>query len=110
MEVILIAAAIVVQIIMIVKFFQIANNINYFRKEYKKIKVAHRLGEYSKTKGEYIFSDGEKAYSEELETEVEILTVCKDGSYYCQYRKDEYSGTYDIKKIQGDKLKELPKE
>jgi hypothetical protein len=102
--VVLAIAAIVVQIIIIVKFFQMAKDLHFLRKEYEVLKITHRLGEYTKAKGTKMFAVGEKAYAIELDQKVEIAAICKDGEYLCKYNRGPVESQ---KKISGDKLSDV---
>lgn len=102
--VVLAIVAIAVQVIIIVKFFQIAKDLHFLRKEYELLKATHRLGEYTKAKGSTTFAVGENAYAIEIDQKVEIIAICKDGEYLCKYNRGPVESH---KKISGDKLSDV---
>lgn len=102
--VVLAIVAIAVQVIIIIKFFQIAKDLHFLRKEYEKLKAIHRLGEYAKAKGSTTFAVGENAYAVEIDQKVEIIAICKDGEYLCRYNRGPVESQ---KKISGDKLSDV---
>ena len=103
-------AIFIVQLLMVVKFFQMAKDLRFMRPDYEKLKLIHRLGEYSNARGERIYLDGEILFSTELNERVRIHSICDDGRYLCSYKKkgEHYDG---YKAIHGDKLTDiLPEE
>ncbi|KGN98411.1 hypothetical protein HQ36_02005 [Porphyromonas gingivicanis] len=107
MEAYVLAAIIVaiVQIIIIVKFFQIAQDLRFFRGEYEKLKRTHRFGEYVNTKGDKAFAVGDQVYSLELKRKVDIQSIREDGSYRCTYLTNAGMCRKDIP---GDQLTDTP--
>lgn len=95
----------IVQILIIVKFFQIAHDLHFLRGEYEKLKRIHRFGEYAKTQGDKTFAVGDEVYSIELKREVLIQSVCEDGSYRCTYLTNAGMCRKDIP---GDQLTNTP--
>ena len=95
----------IIQILLIVKFFQIARDIHFLRMEYLKLKRIHKVGEYSLAKGDRIYDIGEKLYAVDLQKEVKIVSINPDGTYCCEYETDTvYYPSYEYENIAGDRL------
>ena len=95
----------IIQILLIVKFLQIARDIHFLRMEYLKLKRIHKVGEYSLAKGDRIYDIGEKLYAVDLQKEVEIVSINPDGTYCCEYETDTaYYPSYEYENIAGDRL------
>lgn len=95
----------IIQILLIIKFFQIARDIHFLRMEYLKLKRIHKVGEYSLAKGDRIYDIGEKLYAVDLQKEVKIVSINPDGTYCCEYKSDNvYYPPYEYGNIAGDRL------
>ena len=95
----------IIQILLIVKFLQIARDIHFLRMEYLKLKRIHKVGEYSLAKGDRIYDIGEKLYAVDLQKEVKIVSINPDGTYCCEYETDTvYYPSDKYENIAGDRL------
>lgn len=101
------ALLIVLQIIVVVKFFRIAGDINYLRKEYERIKSIHRIGEYSKAKGDKTYTKGEIAILIDTHERVKVLGICENGEYLCSFIGEKSGIEFKVEKIEGDRLESI---